>query len=77
MVYISNEKAIRVIASSAEIEVEDLVKVKLKEGELIAVYDVNSGREDVNVPCRWYVYIYNTSTVLKIYFDDVEIRFNL
>lgn len=77
MIYINNAKAIRVIAASAEIEAEGILEIRSRDGELIAVYSLESGREYVIIPCEWHVFVYNSGTILRIDFDDVEIRFEV
>lgn len=77
MIYIADEKMIRIISMIADITVDNLSEIRLRENELVAIYTYDSGLDDEIVPCKWNVFIYNSTSALKIEFDDVEIRFEL
>lgn len=77
MIYINCKKAVRTIAAAAGIEGADLVEIRLSDENLTAVYTAASNKKDVNVPCEWYVYIYDKRNALKIVLDEIEVYFNL
>lgn len=77
MIYINKKKTIHVIAAAASVEFADLVEIRLSDEGLTAVYTAASNKKDINIPCEWYFYIYDKKRALKIYFDEIDIRFEI
>lgn len=76
MIYIDNKRVARTIAAATG-DVQDLEEVCLTDGYLTLVYTSESGKENVDVPCDWHIYMYDKSNALKVRIENIEMRFKL
>lgn len=65
------------IAAAVEADLTDLLEVRVSDDSLVIVYDYETDKEMIEVPCKCYIYMYEGVSTLRICIDDIELKFEL